>query len=135
MYFADLNEDEAGVFWSGSHLMKLMNMNYSSTNGKRIKNELTGERIEKFIKAGPINADFRLEGTAREVIKATYLKPLRDAKNELKPGFKSRLAQILKGYSSFKVTAGSQHDLEDIVEETNQKLRSTLQPLQMEKQL
>ncbi|HDR7255888.1 TPA: AAA family ATPase [Bacillus pacificus] len=121
--FADLNEDEAGVFleWLSFNEVNEYELIVRLT-AKRIKNELTGERIEKFIKAGPINADFRLEGTAREVIKATYLKPLRDAKNELKPGFKSRLAQILKGYSSFKVTAGSQHDLEDIVEETNQKI-------------
>ncbi|QQN85420.1 ATP-dependent nuclease [Bacillus toyonensis] len=121
--FADLNDQEAGLF------LEWLSFNQSNEyelivrlTAKKVNNELTGDRIEKVIKAGPINADFRLEGTAKEVIKATYLKPLRDAKNELKPGFKSRLAQILKGYSSFKVNTGSRHSLEDIVESTNQKV-------------
>lgn len=121
--FADLNEQEAGVFleWLSFNEVNEYELIVRLT-AKKVQNELTGERIEKVIKAGPINADFRLEGIAKEVIKATYLKPLRDAKNELKPGFKSRLAQILKGYSAFKVSTGSQHNLEGIVEETNQKI-------------
>ncbi|MEU6002843.1 ATP-dependent nuclease [Streptomyces sp. NPDC047197] len=39
-----------------------------------------------------------LDGTARELLKATYLRPLRDAEAELRAGRGSRLSQILADY-------------------------------------
>lgn len=121
--FADLTETEAGIFleWLSFNEVNEYELIIRLT-AKKIKNEIVGEKIEKFVKAGPANADVRLEGSAKELIKATYLKPLRDAKNELRPGFKSRLAQILKSYSAFKIPSEGSHELENIVGETNQQI-------------
>jgi len=42
-----------------------------------------------------------MDGEAKDLLRATYLKPLRDAEAELTPGYKSRLAQILKNHPAF----------------------------------
>ncbi|MFI6085146.1 ATP-dependent nuclease [Streptomyces sp. NPDC051217] len=43
-----------------------------------------------------------LDGTARELLKATYLRPLRDAEAELRSGRGSRLSQILADYPAMR---------------------------------
>lgn len=43
-----------------------------------------------------------VEGTLREFLRCTYLKPLRDAEGELTAGKSSRLSQILKSHPDFK---------------------------------
>ncbi|MYW69056.1 AAA family ATPase [Streptomyces sp. SID8379] len=43
-----------------------------------------------------------LDGTARELLKATYLRPLRDAEAELRAGRGSRLSQILADYPAMQ---------------------------------
>ena len=43
-----------------------------------------------------------LDGKAREPLKATYLRPLRDAEGELRAGRGSRLSQILAGYPTMQ---------------------------------
>ncbi|MEQ9261914.1 MAG: AAA family ATPase [Owenweeksia sp.] len=53
-------------------------------------------------KAGKDENGVQLDGNARDLLRATYLKPLRDAESELSPGYKSRLAQILKSNPIFK---------------------------------
>ncbi|WP_154990823.1 ATP-dependent nuclease [Priestia megaterium] len=121
--FAELNKQEAGLFLEWLSFDE--DNNYElivRLTAKKVKSKITGERIEKVIKAGPNNIDKRLEGFTLELLKATYLKPLRDAKTELKPGFRSRLAQILKSYSAFKVTTEENHELEEIVRNTNKKI-------------
>ncbi len=52
-------------------------------------------------KAGAYSEGAPLDGEARDLLRVTYLKPLRDAEAELTPGYKSRLAQILKNYPAF----------------------------------
>jgi putative ATP-dependent endonuclease of the OLD family len=54
------------------------------------------------IKAGVDEDGFLLTAEAREYLKATYLKPLRDAENELIAKRNSRLSQILLGHEAFK---------------------------------
>ncbi|MGG1152270.1 hypothetical protein [Bacillus wiedmannii] len=82
--FADLTETEAGIFLECLSFNELNEYELIiRLTAKKIKNEIVGEKIEKFVKAGPANADVRLEGSAREIIKANYLKPLRDAKNSV----------------------------------------------------
>lgn len=61
------------------------------------------ERILPFdICAGVSEEGSRLNAEAREYLKVTYLKPLRDAKSELMPKKGSRLSQILFGHEAFK---------------------------------
>lgn len=121
--FAELSEQEAGLFLEWLSFDEEDNYELIvRLTAKKVESKITGDRIERVIKAGPADADNRLEGLVQELLKATYLKPLRDAKNELKPGFRSRLAQILKSYSAFKVTTEENHQLEEIVKDTNKKI-------------
>lgn len=54
------------------------------------------------IKAGVDDDGYLLTAEAKEYLKATYLKPLRDAENELIAKRNSRLSQILLGDEAFK---------------------------------
>mgnify|MGYP003135229942 CR=1 FL=1 len=58
--------------------------------------------IPSDVRAGVDDQGYQLTAEAREYLKATYLKPLRDAKSELIPRKNSRLAQILQGHEAFK---------------------------------
>jgi len=54
------------------------------------------------VRAGVDEVGYQLAAEAREYLKATYLKPLRDAYGELVPRRNSRLSQILQGHDAFK---------------------------------
>ena len=54
------------------------------------------------VKAGADTEGYSLTAEAREYLKATYLRPLRDAENELISKRNSRLSQILSGDDIFK---------------------------------
>ncbi|WP_309480301.1 ATP-dependent nuclease [Brevibacillus agri] len=123
--FSGLSEKEAGIFleWltfdkDGKYELQVR------MTAKKVKNDLLfSERIERTVKAGPENASSKLEGLARELLKSTYLKPLRDAENELKPGVRSRLAQILKNHRAFrKNNSLERHPLEIAFQEANDKV-------------
>lgn len=58
---------------------------------------------------------------ASENIRATYLKPLRDAEHELNPGYRSRFAQILKSHPIFK-NNGKTHKIEEIMKGANKNI-------------
>lgn len=100
--FDDLSSEEAKNFteWLGiegeggsAHVYLKINLVAQKNN----------ERILPFeIKAGADDAGHPLNAEAREYLKATYLKPLRDAKGELIPKRNSRLSQILQGHEAFK---------------------------------
>ncbi|WP_025845566.1 ATP-dependent nuclease [Paenibacillus ehimensis] len=123
--FSGLSEKEAGIFleWltfdkDGKYELQVR------MTAKKVKNDLfTSERIERTVKAGPETASSRLEGLARELLKSTYLKPLRDAENELKPGVRSRLAQILKNHRAFRKNDSiEKHPLEIAFQDANDKV-------------
>jgi putative ATP-dependent endonuclease of the OLD family len=62
-----------------------------------------GDQILPFeVRAGADDVGYILTAEAREYLKATYLKPLRDAQQELIPKRNSRLSQILEGHEVFK---------------------------------
>ncbi|WP_189094376.1 ATP-dependent nuclease [Nocardia jinanensis] len=56
------------------------------------------KRISISTRTGPDGSGPALDGAARELLKATYLRPLRDAEAEMRSGRGSRLSQILAGY-------------------------------------
>jgi putative ATP-dependent endonuclease of OLD family len=74
------------------------------------------------IKAGVDDEGQQLTAEAREYLKVTYLKPLRDAANELISKRNSRFSQILLGDSSFKAK-GKDHELVKLFGESNQNLK------------
>jgi putative ATP-dependent endonuclease of OLD family len=71
------------------------------------------DRIFPFdIKAGVDDEGYPLTAEAKEYLKTTYLRPLRDAKKELVPKKNSRLSQILQGHEVFK----GKNDSHELVE-------------------
>jgi putative ATP-dependent endonuclease of OLD family len=69
----------------------------------------SGRIIPSDIKAGGDPDGSPLPAEAREFLKTTYLKPLRDAKSELVPRKGSRLSQILSGHAAFQGDEDSHH--------------------------
>ena len=55
-----------------------------------------------------------LDGGARELLRATYLRPLRDAEGEMRAGRNSRLSQILTHYPMMDAQKVSDFDPDDI---------------------
>lgn len=96
--FTDLSPMEAATF------IEWLNFNKDDEYELhiRLKAKIVENRIVLNIRAGVEGADIQLDGIARELLRTTYLKPLRDAEQELTPGYRSRLAQILKSHELFQ---------------------------------
>ena len=73
---------------------------------------------------GGNDADGRpLEPQMKENLRATYLKPLRDAENELTAKKNSRLSQILQSHDLLKPPSdGNEHELVSIIKQANQEI-------------
>lgn len=74
------------------------------------------------VKAGVDDEGYQLTAEAREYLKSTYLKPLRDAQSELIARKNSRLSQILLGDDAFKGKEKT-HELVDIFDRFNKDLK------------
>jgi len=125
--FRGFKHKEAGYFleWMG----------FEEINGKqeyvlsvRLTAQRKGHRIIPDLRAGPDSIGIPIEGEAKDRLRATYLKPLRDAESELIPGRRSRLAQILAAHSLFQKVKGEDHDLERILKEANQIIENYFNP-------
>jgi putative ATP-dependent endonuclease of OLD family len=102
LIFDGLNPDEAKNFtewlgWNGTgaDAKPFLKLNYD------VKRQ-TDKIIPTDVKAGVDEDGNLLTAEAKEYLKATYLKPLRDAENELIAKRNSRLSQILLGDEAFK---------------------------------
>lgn len=74
-------------------------------------------RIYPVVKAGMGNDGTPMDGKARDLLRVVYLKPLRDALQDMTHGYKSRIAQILQAHSVFgdsKRDADGKHKLETL---------------------
>ncbi|HOQ05767.1 MAG TPA: AAA family ATPase [Anaerohalosphaeraceae bacterium] len=70
-------------------------------------------RITTYLRAGADEEGLSIEGEPRDLLRVTYLKPLRDAENEFIPGYRSRLYQILRSHPVFeKENVNQKHPLE-----------------------
>lgn len=91
-----------------------------------LKVTLNGERkdrkISYNIKAGSDDEGIQLDGAARDFLRVTYLKPLRDAERELIPGRRSRLSQILKSHEAFSSVPEANHTITKIAEKANKQI-------------
>jgi putative ATP-dependent endonuclease of the OLD family len=124
--FSDLSDSEAGAFleWLSFDDEKNYQLRVSLRVEKK-KNQNGQEYVDRIIQAGDKSFESRLDSRARNLLKTTYLKPLRDASNELKPGFRSRLAHILKAHPAFLNSGdGDDHKLVIAMEEANKKIES-----------
>lgn len=117
--FYDLKEDEAAAF-----------LEWLSISDEKyyLKLTLTGRRKEKSnslsevyydVKAGEDEESGIISGEAKNKLKVTYLKPLRDAEYELAARKGSRLSQILSAYEIFQKQDGTRHPLEETMDKAN----------------
>jgi len=98
---------------------------------------LKDHKVVQNIRAGIDDEGAFIEGGARDLLRATYLKPLRDADTELSPGYRSRLAQILLNHDVFKKDKNEDgteksHPLEDLIEEANKKIKDFFEKEEIE---
>ncbi len=98
----DLADDEAKNFtewlgWDGEReeAKPFLRLIYDVTRKNR-------KILPSDVCAGVDDEGYRLTAEAREYLKVTFLKPLRDAKTELIPKKNSRLSQILQGHEAFQ---------------------------------
>lgn len=103
--FSDLTEKEEAYFleWltvEGEQLQEASLRVVLKANKYKDVNQV--EKINKEIMAGPENHEQGMHSIAQEYLRVTYLKPLRDAENELKPGYRSRVARVIEGLKDFQ---------------------------------
>lgn len=79
-----------------------------------------GYKIFQQLRAGNIDDGILIDGKARDLLKAVYLKPLRDAEREMSSGRSSRISQILLNHPVFKDK--KEHQILDIFQEANNKI-------------
>ncbi|WP_370193337.1 ATP-dependent nuclease [Aurantimonas coralicida] len=93
--FDDLNADEEARFleWCTNEKGKLRL--HVCMRGSRRVSPGGGSIVSSQHRAGAEGEGLPLDGELREYLKATYLKPLRDAEREMRPGRRSRLSRIL----------------------------------------
>ncbi len=74
-------------------------------------------RIYTELRVGNIEDGVVLDARARDLLRAVYLKPLRDAEREMSAGRNSRISQILLGHPIFQNQ--DSHKLREIVNDAN----------------
>lgn len=108
-WFTDFSDEEAGQFLEWINLTEDKRAELKIWFTASIKNN----RIITNLRAGIDDEGQYLIGEAKDLLRVTYLKPLRDAEIELSPGYRSRLYQILKSHPVFeKKNPDDKHPLE-----------------------
>lgn len=102
--FGDLSNEEEAFFlewltydddYNVEELRIVMKANlYTDING--------AEKVNRELLAGPVGYEIGFPTIAQNYLRVTYLKPLRDAESELRPGYRSRFAKVIEGLEEFK---------------------------------
>ena len=100
--FADLTREEQATFLELLTTDPAGTATLHITVRAQIMDPLLPQRVSVTTRTGPNGEGPSLDGVARELLKATYLRPLRDAEAELRAGRGSRLSQIMVGYPAIK---------------------------------
>ncbi|MED2975549.1 AAA family ATPase [Bacillus swezeyi] len=115
----DISLDEA------KHILEWLS--FGKVNGKTVYTlhitlsaKREGKKVFYDVKAGTGNGGRLLNSEARNRIKTTYLKPLRDANTELAPKRNSRLSNILNSHPAFEDEEN--HFLLETFKEANKKI-------------
>ncbi len=85
-------------------------------------------RIFSELRVNNSDEGITLDGRARELLKAVYLRPLRDAEREMHSGRNSRLLQILLSHKSFR-NNNENHTLKSILETANADIERKFQKI------
>lgn len=116
-WFEGFSEEEAAPFLEWIGLKRDKNGTHYFLRLTLIASILDDGRIYPTVKAGTGNDGAQMDGKARDLLRAVYLKPLRDALQDMTHGYKSRIAQILQAHSVFgdnKKDSNGKHKLETL---------------------
>lgn len=121
-----LAANEAGQFLEWSTIEDVCGVN-SYILRIWLYSEIRGHRIISDIRSGQDEFGLLLDGEARDLLRVTYLKPLRDAELELQCGNRSRLANILRNHPLLKRPKkddGTEdfHELENKITQVNKEI-------------
>ncbi|SHN82360.1 putative ATP-dependent endonuclease of the OLD family [Paenibacillus sp. ov031] len=85
------------------------------------KKDVKGKILIDDVHAGSDSEGQIIHSRARDLLRTVYLKPLRDAENELAAKRNSRLSQILYAHPEF--STGEDHRLVEIIRDANKKIK------------
>jgi putative ATP-dependent endonuclease of OLD family len=129
--FDDLNAEEEARFleWCANEKGKLRL--HVCMRGTRRSSPGGGNIIASQHRSGAEGEGLPLDGELREYLKATYLKPLRDAEREMRAGRRSRLSRILgalptMGAQNKPAAQGGDATLHDTLMTTDAAVRNNL---------
>jgi putative ATP-dependent endonuclease of OLD family len=108
--FKDLTTEEQAVFLELLTTDGDGNVALYVTVKAELMDPLRPHRVAVTTRTGRDGQGPALDGAARELLKATYLRPLRDAEAELRSGRGSRLSQILAGYPAMRAQGEDDFD-------------------------
>ncbi|MBQ0088227.1 MAG: AAA family ATPase [Prevotellaceae bacterium] len=130
LYFDDLDVDVASRFTEWLSWKEESNLPYLRLVYKA---QILHDRIiPSDVTAGSSEDGKILDAAAREYLKCTYLKALRDASGELTAKRNSRISQILRGHELFQKQEGEDHQLETIVRSANEAIKEWLNKHEVE---
>lgn len=134
--FSGISNEEAANFteWCGTH-DEILIIEKREQAFKRPKLHLIyqveirdGRIIPTDVRAGMDGIGNTLTAEAKEYLKCTYLKALRDADSELAAKKNSRLSQILKEHKEFRTRQeNGLHEFEELFDETSNQIREKFQ--------
>ncbi|UNM12031.1 AAA family ATPase [Streptomyces formicae] len=110
--FKELSTEEQAVFLELLTTDDDGNVALYVTVKAELMDPLRPHRVAVTTRTGRDGQGPALDGAARELLKATYLRPLRDAEAELRSGRGSRLSQILAGYPPMRAQGEDDFDEE-----------------------
>ncbi|HFI0067137.1 TPA: ATP-dependent endonuclease [Streptococcus suis] len=121
-YFTDLSDEEAAKFleWISftQDAKPILKVTLRIT---KKKNPNGNEYFDRKIYGGDNNSETVMDSEVRQLLRAIYLKPLRDAQRELRPGPYSRLSNILSAHP--QIGASGKQELLSIIEGANEEVR------------
>jgi putative ATP-dependent endonuclease of the OLD family len=120
--FSDFKDEEAKHFVEFLNIEKIGEASIPVLNLIFEANKYENRVVSSDLRAGNDGIGRPLPSEAREFLKVTYLKPLRDAQSELIPKKNSRIAQIFKEHEAFKNS--DNHQLLDMYINFNNSIKS-----------
>lgn len=121
-YFTDLSDEEAAKFleWISftQDAKPILKVTLRIT---KKKNPNGNEYFDRKFYGGDNNSETVMDSEVRQLLRAIYLKPLRDAQRELRPGPYSRLSNILSAHP--QIGASGKQELLSIIEGANEEVK------------